>query len=307
MTIVIPSNRKDSIERFFREWDGYFGDNRVIVIEDHQSKTFHLPKEVEHYCWEDIDKKLGRNSWIIPRKTDGIRNFGFLLAEDDILTIDDDCFPLEGFTHIAEGHYTWLTSTAVTEWDNSVKGTAMRGVPYGIRNGHLVALSVGLWKGIPDYDAPTQLVGGGSFELGNHIVNKGVYYPMCGMNVAWRREITACMYYLPMGDDWGFHRFADIWAGIFSKKVLDHVGLAVHIGEPYVLHSRASNVFDNLKREASGIAENEIVWKEVDKVCLTKKTIPSAYLELWEKVNLHSPYWDKVRKAVKVWTTLISR
>ncbi len=54
----------------------------------------------------------------------------------------------------------------------------------------------------------------------------GSYFPMCSMNLAWRPEFTAAMYFLLMGPDQPFDRFGDIWGGVLAKRVADHLGLA---------------------------------------------------------------------------------
>lgn len=66
-------------------------------MEDNPERSFALPSDVRHVSWKEIDADLGKDAWIVPRRTDAVRNYGFLLAArekpDMIVTLDDDCYP----------------------------------------------------------------------------------------------------------------------------------------------------------------------------------------------------------------------
>src|SRR5690606_26197326 len=115
-------------------------------------------------------------------------------------------------------------------------------------------------------------------------IPKQNYFPMCGMNLAWRAELTPALYFGLFGPEYGFDQFDDIWPGVLVKKVLDHLGYAVNSGHPSVEHRKQSNVFVNLNKQAPGMAMNEVFWREVDKITLTEKTIIGAYKELIAKL-----------------------
>src|SRR3989304_3774293 len=68
------------------------------------------------------------------------------------------------------------------------------------------------------------------------------------------------------GESWGFERFGDIWSGVIFKKIADHLGYAIASGYPIIWHAKASNVFTNLKKEASGIKINETFWEIIDTI-----------------------------------------
>lgn len=56
--------------------------------------------------------------------------------------------------------------------------------------------------------------------------------------------------------------------------ILDHTGLGVKTGKPYIWHSKASNPFVNLKREYKGIYWQEDIIPFFQKVKLTEgKTV----------------------------------
>ena len=96
----------------------------------------------------------------------------------------------------------------------------------------------------------------------------------CGMNVAFKRKMLPYMYWAPMGKKVGLDRFADIWLGIVSKRIIDQKGWAVVTGYASVKHERASNVYKNLVKEARGIGLNEGFWKGEE---------DDPYFELYKK------------------------
>jgi len=124
------------------------------------------------------------------------------------------------------------------------------------------------------------------------------------MNLAFKRQMTPAMYFLLMGGNWPFDRFGDIWCGLFVKKICDHLGLVVRSGLPHVKHVRASDVWSNLKKELPGYTVNESLWEAVDSVRLTKSSVRECYTEIAEKLDLSGEYWDKVRKAMRIWAAL---
>src|SRR5260221_10881687 len=106
--IVVPTIREESLQRFMYEWrDEFFAHKKfsvhLIIVEDNPQKTFKIKKikNITHYCWEDIEKDLKKDSWIIPRRSDCIRSYGYWKAyqykPDMIVTLDDDCYPLKNY------------------------------------------------------------------------------------------------------------------------------------------------------------------------------------------------------------------
>ena len=113
--IVVPTIRESNIASY-HAWEVEFSEHIVIVVEDNPERTFQISgNNVKHFCWRDIDRALGRDSWIIPARTDCVRSFGYLKAYEEgvdmILTLDDDCYPQDaGF--LAQ-HYKKLFSLTV--------------------------------------------------------------------------------------------------------------------------------------------------------------------------------------------------
>jgi reversibly glycosylated polypeptide/UDP-arabinopyranose mutase len=290
--LVVPSIRQDSWNRFVKEWSavGLFDHVDVILMEDNPTRTFEAgPHSTYHYCWEDIDKELGSKSWIIPRRSDTVRSFGYYKAWKGrdrwkyVLTLDDDCYPptegADGFTYNGgAAGFISLHKQALegkTKWFNTLNNVKPRGIPfYELGKFDNTVINHGLWTHVLDYDAPTQLVAPTKekFSFDSRVVPNGQYFPMCGMNVMWKNEHTVLMYHLLMGQrtvgallsPLPFDRFGDIWCGIIAKKIIDIKGLSVATGIPYIHHDRASNPFANLKKEANGLEVNEKFWQHVD-------------------------------------------
>jgi len=240
--LVIPTIRNLDV---LDAWGDQFRDCHLIIIEDHKKQEIPTPKgnyqSVLHYTWQDIANDFGKNEWIFPRMNAGIRSYGFwkayTMGADIILTIDDDCFPVD--PDFVDQHVQNLSMKAPDKWINTYPHRGhmfTRGFPYQVRNRYPVMISHGLWTNQIDHDAQTQLkVGQINLPPYPSIVQfipKGVYFPMCSMNLAFRREVTPLMYFPLMGYDkhathWGYDRFDDIWAGIFAKKICDHLGYGI--------------------------------------------------------------------------------
>ena len=310
--IVVPTIREKLIVSFLETWKDAFSGHVVIVVEDNPERTFDVSlPNARHYCWADIDEELGRDSWIIPRRTDCVRSYGYYKAfsagVDLIVTLDDDCYPLG--ERFIERHYEKLSRPGDEDaWVSTGQGLLPRGMPYQTRqrSGECV-INHGLWSKVPDFDAVTQLLNerlSQGFSPVEQVIPRGKFFPMCGMNLAFKPKIVPAMYFLLMGREWPFDRFGDIWCGIFSKRVCDHLGFAVRSGEPRIEHQRASNVWTNLRKEMPGYEVNETLWRAVDSVVLTKETVRDCYRELAEKLPLTGEYWDRLRRAMTIWAEL---
>ena len=314
--VVIPTIRQECLDEFEKAW----GFKDLIVIWDNED------------TYAEIERDLKRDAWIISRKNAAIRCYGYLQCQADvILTLDDDCLPtyfgymlpdLDGDKaldrnivkyHVKNfGYYKTKDNLNLyaphanlsTAWQPTGVGQ-MRGLPYdNLHRIPEIMLSHGLWTENCDFDAITEIGGITEFEPYEMVVPKGMYFPMCSMNLAFKREILPLMFMPMMGEGWPYDRWDDIWCGVLAKKVLDHLGLGVWSGSPFVRHSKKSNKWVNLKKEVSGYEVNEIFWQRVDEVVLTKDSVAGAYVELGQKLNMKGDYWDKLRKAMEIWANL---
>ena len=342
--LVVPTIREDYIKRFLRAWSGA-DFHKIIVVEDNKGKTFDLDgfANVRHYAWEDIDYELGRRSWIIPRKTDCIRSYGFLKAADMgadyIFTLDDDCFPApEGASPelFAEDHIRYMEEPArVRAWRptfTSDEGLFPRGLPFDEYANTRHMISVGLWEGIPDVGAVETIAAHRSGKFMTYKVEHcggtagyGVYIPMCGMNLCFRKEVLPLMYFPLMGNiRWAsdkdemqklpFDRYGDIWAGVLAKRALDHLRIgSIRYGYPFVHHARASDPYTNLSKEANGFGVHEMFWRRIDSTRMEGSTPESAYLHLARIVGGTAPklydesdlmYWQNLGNAMTEWVSI---
>lgn len=355
--VVIPSIRETMLRQWLAEWkfdllDATFtselhGDTQnwgihLVIVEDNPEKTFQLDDELlegidyEHVSWKEIDDELGKRSWIIPRRTDCIRSFGFYraakLGAQAVITLDDDVKPYredddQGTVieeHLANLH---IPTAAIPAWTSTISPIKdlelhelkVRGYPYRqTTRQQRVVISHGMWTGYPDLDSVIQLAEGWIAEFcyqpKDRYIPRGIYYPMCGMNLAFVSELIPIMYFLLMGESrdgkkWPVDRFGDIWAGIISKKIIDYFGWAVWSGFPYVHHTRMSDVWTNFEKERVAIRINEDFWKVVDAVAPSRTLADCYYLiaraigscTLGGKVR----YWKTLATAMREWVDLI--
>lgn len=269
---------------------------------------------IKEYSREDIKKNLGDIAWIIPNKTSAIKSYGFYKAYKDncdyIISIDNDCFP--DTPRFIDSHIRNLQATTTLGWEKTLDDEPfMRGNPYLIRDKSSVHVSHGLWSNIPDLDGPTQLqMPDYRLESNSDIklIPQYNFYSMCGMNFGFTREVAPLMYFGLQGPDYPFDRFDDIWAGIFSKKVMDHLGLAVVSGSPWIYHSRQSDVFSNVRKESTGLEINEYFWLDIKDVDLTGfSTIKGSAKYLASKIKEYSGYEEyfiKLKEAYGIWINL---
>lgn len=334
LTVVIPTIRESCAQDWLQQWQRELSDVNVVIVEDNPERTFGLPhaENVDHYSWQDIDAELGKESWIIPRRTSACRSFGFLKAlqggADIIWTLDDDCYPEDAWrgSYVDTLKQLLTSDVPVDDWWNTIGWTGLhpRGFPYDIREKRRpVMVHHGLWSNVPDLDGMTQLANP-DFRLDPvnalSVVPRGSLMPFCIMNVAFRKEMAPALYMLLMGNDtkgnhWGYDRFDDIWAGVMLKLIADHLNFAVTCGAPGIRHSRASDPHKNKALEAAGVEAHEKLWPFLKDVELTETTVAGCYSQLAAALgaSYHNPvkpprrgYWKKLSSAMDIWADLSS-
>lgn len=270
IAVVVPTIRPESMNYFRKVWADQFEKYNVTLIEvfDGDNPSVYVTLPGGGGFRNGLKNIMGKDADLISNFNSSIRNLGFFVASkmdfDVIITLDDDTEPY-GDTigdHLRQLEkkvpISWLSTTVVH--DNR---DYMRGFPYGIREEARVMLSHGVWEGVPDRDAPNQLIVGENapVEFYRGPIPKGVYFPFCGMNVAFNIEALPFVYYAPVGQFKGAERFDDIWGGVAFKGDFDNQGYAIISGFSSVFHKRASNPFKNLEKECVGIGHNESYWK----------------------------------------------
>jgi hypothetical protein len=257
---IVPTCRDECIKQFIDGWIDLFAKNDVLLVVVKDGRDPRVFYKKRNFSVKDI---MGDKSDLIYNKNDGVRNLGFACVAKhfpDIeyyMTLDDDVLP---YGDTIKNHFNALNKRVPTSWFN-IASDYTRGFPYRLREESEVVLSHGVWNGIMDFDAPTQLVNGNKqLEFYNGPIPKGVYFQMCGMNLMFKKKLLPYMYFAPMGHRVGLDRFADIWLGINVKRAIDDNGWAVVSGYSKVIHNKASNVFANLIKESKGLMLNEDYW-----------------------------------------------
>lgn len=273
IAVVVPTIREDKLKEFLNAWELLFTKHNIklYIVKDGKNPTVN---------GKSIREVMGKYSNLIYNFNDGVRNLGFAMAYKDgadvIISLDDDTLP---YGDTIQDHLDVLNTRKPVSFMNSVEDIYMRGFPYWAREEAPVMFSHGVWNGVYDFDASTQLLIG--TPQPKHIkmpVPRGVLMPVCVMNVAFRREVAPYYYQAPMFGD--INRFADIWSGWEVKKAIDNNNWAMVTGYAKVNHNRASNPFTNLVKEARGIGMNEDYGKD-EYFKLYKKNI-----KLWQKFLL---------------------
>jgi hypothetical protein len=334
LAVCIATNRPDLAAQMLRAWSPLWraeaqagGHELTIFLHEDGPQRSPLPPlelPLRHSCHADLAPRLGAHEWIIPRGSGASRSFALLGAWDEgcdfAITMDDDCLPgpqAESFLR------THLSAFALDRWFRTIDGEPPRGVPYGDRGRLPVLLNHGLWTGAPDVDGasavrhlrePISVV----LRASREVVPPGMWFTLCAMNVCYAREALPAAYNLLMGlSAHGVDRFDDIWSGLFLKRVADHLGLYVTSGVPFVHHTRASDPFVNLQKEALGIRIHEHFWRHVEQAPLNgARDVAGAYLALADAVERFpaaasgagSPpgYFERTAQAMRAWVECLA-
>lgn len=233
--VVVPWHNEEQIGKFLDAWKLESNDGRILLQRDIDKQGCALTKNL------GIRKAIDNGA-------------------DVIVVLDDDCFPHEDQTidELIRDHQKALEPQPV-EMFESVTYPPSRGTPYFNRTITMpVAASMGFWSDVGDYDAPGQLVHGAKTPMRfNRKTVYGRYFPLCGMNLAFRSsEWPWCQFV-------NVPRFDDIWQGFLWQKKAYASGQCFNLSGPIVRHSRQSNVWANLKDESVNLERNERIWSEI--------------------------------------------
>lgn len=264
LAIVVPTIRPKSYGKFIAAWTPLFVKHKAEIIKVSDGDVPIVRSSTESL---DAASLMGDNSDLIFNHTDACRNLGFAYIAmrrpkvTHIITLDDDTAPDPLYRDPIQAHLDILGQKVPTTWMSTVHWGLpyMRGFPYKARLESEVVVSHGVWTGVPDLDAKTQLKHPmkhfeGPFYVGP--VPQGVYIPFCGMNIAFTREMLPRMYYAPMGQSVGYHRWSDILLGM---SLVEHMrpDQALFTGASIVRHTRASDARKNLKLEKQSVSLGE--------------------------------------------------
>ena len=299
---VIASNRANCLNDFLEAWSPAPWD-KTFIVEDGPERSFSFgpgvgaSHRVHHASWQEIvDDPAVADPALFSRRDSAIKLYGIWAAlrlddVDVIILLDDDCFPCGAPQSFVAEHLAALSPRP--RWI-PIDDFPSRGLPYfDLGTMDAAVANMGLWRGVADYDASQSLAlhrAGALNELhsprsGNRLIHPQHYWPFCGMNVAFRREIAPLMYMPKMGEGSPFRRFDDIWCGVILQRCCRHLGLALAAGEPHVRHARRSDPLVNLVKEAPGIRANEHFWKVIEATPLDASV--QTPLECIEAVGRH--------------------
>lgn len=306
-SVVVPSCRQEKLEYFKQAWSDLFTRYKVdfIVIHDGPKPVNVGDYGYTEYHWDDIP------DWI-PKRTDMIRSWGFYQAwkngSDFTLSLDDDVTPegdiFRAYTHAFSRSWPLENYLSVGGLTNS--NLEMRGFPYKNRGKECV-VQYGGWIGVPDLDAPTQILHPRNeswFSKGVVPIPKSVAVTTCAMNFAFRTKYTPMFFQFPLFEG-RYNRFGDIWSGLVQKKVLDHLDKVMVVnGDASVRHERASDPFENLKKEAPGLPLNEDLFDSIS--VLRDSTVVSSYRSAMDSViayfkKIDPEYTKHLEKCVWEW------
>lgn len=325
--VVVPTCRPERISAFVQAWRNFRTGDVVpdlYLIVDRPPTDYdrdQLPEHAVVFDWADTAEFFADDQHIFSRRDSACRSIGFYLAWlegcDFIVTIDDDCLPVEGQEDLVRGHCEAMAAAQFQHpWHSTVDGLRLRGLPYidAPWTGRPAQLNVGLWNQVHDFDAVTQL--GGQLEQRDlrevppRKIPRDRLVPMCGMNLAFTDNLAPLMYFGLQGLQQPVGRFDDIWCGVIAKVICDHLGIAWSYGPPIVCHSRASDPLANLMREAPGVAEHEYLWRHLMDMPLRGSSPVECMGEAAEHVGRYEPrylpplYFRHLSEAMAQWTQL---
>jgi reversibly glycosylated polypeptide/UDP-arabinopyranose mutase len=133
------------------------------------------------------------------------------------------------------------------------------------------------------------------------------FFPMCGMNLAFNRELIGpAMYFGLMGEGYPWGRYDDMWAGWCAKAICDHLDYGVKTGLPYIRHEKASNWQSNFQKEQKGILWQEKIIPFFESLHLTNSSVTGCYYEIAERVEEDlgeiDEYFEELSDAMGIWT-----
>lgn len=256
IAVVCATIRPKTIPPFLKAWKELFDKHDVefiLVVDGKDQHIIHSGKRVD------------LKSDLVSKFSAGSKQLGFLYIAKNlpnikyILALDDDCFPIGD---PIQDHIDQLNRRVPISWISTGIDEYFRGFPYQVRQEAPVMLSAGVWEGNYDWDAPSQLLKGDKkVEFYKGVIPKGIFFPMCGMCLGFRKEALPHIFFAPVGKYRGAERFDDIFGGLEIAKDFAKLNWGIVSGYARVNHLRASNVFTSLEKEAAGIKMNEVYWK----------------------------------------------
>lgn len=324
------------------------GDNKTpknLVIDrpynDLSNVEYWKPKDQDEWLNKQFPGKLKKiKRLIIPENDMRRRNFGYLRAielnSDIVITIDDDNFPIQESNWLEEHIRGLKYSRRKIKSDNQIINPCeflktnkldlySRGYPLSeyyfsvpIRESgrSKSILNMGLWKNKPDVDSFTNILYPNLYSEGFYghcwySLAKDNYFPVNTQNTSFRKELSI-FHNLYMNKAL-FHRFDDIWIGLFTQKLMHKMGDSASFGKPLVEHRRNTHDYvKDLHVEFMGIALNNKMWKTILELNIESKTYRDGFLEIahtlpiiFNKNILIEKFFIMMKESMELWIELI--
>jgi hypothetical protein len=281
----------------------------IIVVDDSDGKLRQPDRNgVRFYDYAAQRDVMGRHYEAVAHHSSATRNFGHYLAYregfDIILALDFDCHLRPGWLETHLSALTDVLDAPALEgpWINTmgISGIYARGYPYEFRHPDAspvsatkrsgsVKLHMGLWDGVVDMNGIDKLAAAPpdapAVPRDGVVIASGAM-PLCGMNLAFRREVTPAFFFLPdvripgtAGTEWIMSRHDDIWGGYVLERLMAINGDLVSFGEPVIGHTRQSPLDRVVTVEHWMHLLSPVFLRLVDTACAD--LAPASYADLY--------------------------
>lgn len=309
-------------------------DVTVVIVDDStdlEGQNSQLDTSKIPARYEVLQHRSVANELAFPRKSAASRNLGHCWAYvnkfDVTIALDYDCLPPPDFVdkHLAALGLHKDLSVVNGSWVNPIshKDIYARGYPYEYRPSYQleqhhnefevnVKANLGLWTGFLDVNAIDRL----QFEIPEHPGNyanetRATYsnIPICGMNFAFRTELTPAYFLLPnfKVSGWEVSRHDDIWGGYILHKIMRKAGDTLTFGQPTVEHTKLSNINNSLRYEHWMHLLNQSFYRSVDEAvsAIPLSTYHEMFADLVEYLEVRwTPPLQSLIPAMRRWYNL---
>jgi hypothetical protein len=285
----------------------------IIIVDDSDGKV-DLPKVFDVYDYKRQKQELGPELYLQFEqfhKSSSCKNFGTWLAYNTpgittVIVIDSDCVIPEGFI---EQHRSALSHTGDV-WANPLRDTGWysRGYPHHLRNVESWA-NMGLWTNELDlYGSDRVAALPRTPPAEPQWMNRQVasFFPLSGMNVAFRREAIPYMLFLPNFLTYTNERFIrhdDIWGGyIFQKAALAH-NKVLSFGRPMVYHETVVHPQEDAAEEVPMLKYEKQYYRAVDAI-MGQQNVQDSAAQLFGSLARWIPNFapfSNLRPAFQFW------
>jgi len=111
------------------------------------------------------------------------------------------------------------------------------------------------------------------------------------------------------------NRYDDIWAGLFTLKLIHRIGDSATFGSPLTVYKRNKHDYvSDFKSELWGVVLNDRAWDTVINIDINSRNYIDGYIELVDEFSMEIrkvvnnyevlEYFDKMHKASRIWVSL---